>query len=336
MVVKKILNQLTAARIKKEIKSVENIKLPIKIQKILENYYKISRSDRKMYVWKWLYRTAEIGIPPIIDKKYQNSLIEVKFLIFFFTGLLDDIADKKYLRNKKLLDNILKALLNSTHTNQSRLNYEERKYIQFTIKTFFTIKNILKEYPRYKEFRNIFEYDIAQLLNSIRYAYLVNENPYLINKPEYWLYLSHNMTVMINFTIDLMCSQKFSNKDLGRLREIGLDVQKMMRIANWLSTWEREFCEGDYTSGIFAEALDIRLFTIDDLLNRKKLRIIKKIKHSRIERYLLQEWEDIYYKIDKSINKTESANLKEMIIYFKKISRILLFYHLSCGATKNL
>ena len=46
-------------------------------------------------------------------------------------------------------------------------------------------------------------------------------------KTEYWLYISCNMTVMLNLTIDLMCSPKFDIRNLNRLRTIGWEVQKV-------------------------------------------------------------------------------------------------------------
>jgi len=330
MIIEKILKQLTPERIKKEVEAVQKTNLPPEIQQLLREYKKVSQSDRKEYVWKWLYRTANIVILPTIEKKYRKSLANIKFLIFFFTGLLDDIADKNKLQNKKLLKELLKVPFNATSIQFGHLNQKEKTYIKFALKVFKKIGNTFKKYPRYKEFEEILAYDITQLLNTIKYSYLVNRNLYLINKTEYWLYMPHNMTVMINITIDLMCSPKFNIRHLGKLRELCWEIQKIMRIANWLGTWEREIYDSDFTSQVFGYAIDEGIITSDDFQKKDKSNIISKIKSADIEKSLLKEWEKIYWKIDR-------MNLQKSIIKSsKKISEMLLIYHLSSGTTRDL
>jgi len=80
MIIEKILKQLTPERIKKEIEAVKAVGLPPELQKWVKEYEKVG--DRDEYVWKWLYRTANISILPLVDENYRKSLANIKFLIF--------------------------------------------------------------------------------------------------------------------------------------------------------------------------------------------------------------------------------------------------------------
>lgn len=325
MIIEKILKQLTPEWCKKEVELMGRTKLPHYFLKWLREYNKFNPpKDRNKYLWKWLYRTVKLGVLPIIDKKYKKSLPRMKILIILFVALLDDIPDRYNLQNKKLLNELLKVPFDATSIKFNQLNQKERGYVRFTIKVFRHIKSNLKKYPRYKEFRDIFEYDITQFLNTIRYSYLVNKNPCLMNKTEYWVYLCHNMQIMISVTVDLMCSSRFNIRELGIMREIVWEMQKMARVNNWITTWEREVKDRDFTSGVFPYAISSQNLNFEDILKMKRDKtLIKKIKKFNIEKMLLKEWERGYWKIERLGAKMESINVKEIL----KISEILFFYH---------
>jgi len=328
-IVEKILKKLTPKRIKKEIETIEKIKLPPDLQKWVKEYEKVRERDR--FFWKWLYRANQLIVFPETTKKYQKSLRKTKTLFNMFLALLDDVADRT--RNKKLLKELLKVPFESDYIKISHLNQKEGNYLKFAKKLWARIYKTIKAYPRHKDLKEIFEYDVAQMLNAMNYANLVNQDPYLINETEYWIYLSHNMQAIINLMMDLICSPKFNLKKIGLFREIAWESQKMARIGNWVSTWEREIIDKDFTSGVFVYAIQKGVVTPKELTqNRKTSSVMMRVKrfNLNIKKTLLKRWEKSYKKIGKL---GKQANLKNVEIFQRRLEK-LLFMHLSSQGYK--
>lgn len=328
MIIEKILKQLTPERVKKEIDEIQKVKLPPELQKWIKEYERIGKRNR--FFWQWLYRANQLIIFPGIAKKYQISLRSTKTLFNMFLSLLDDIADRT--RNKKLLNELLRIPFESDYVKTSNLNSKEKRYLKFAKKLWKHIKKKIRTYPRYKELKEVFKYDVTQMLNGMKYANLINKNPYLINVTEYWLYLSHNMQAVINLTLDLLCFPKFDLKKLGTFREIAGESQKMARVGNWVSTWEREIEEKDFTGWIFAYAIQRRAITHEVLRQHKNEKVFLMIKHLKpdADKILFRQWEKSYKKIG---DLGKSSNLNNIEVFQQGLER-LLFMHLSSQGYK--
>jgi len=164
----------------------------------------------------------------------------------------------------------------------------------------------------------------------MRFAYLVNKNKYIINDIEAIVYSSHNMQAIIDIMLDLMCYKKFNLKELGLVRKIAWKVQEMARIGNWISTWEREINEDDFTSGIFALALENKIINFDRLKKEDKIKIINKIKKAKIKEKFLKQWLENYRFIKKLSLKIKSINFKKFFSGLEK----LIFFHLASKGYK--
>ncbi len=309
MVINKILRQITLERVKKENEEIRKIELPAEIEKWIKEYEKLG--ERNKYLWKWMYKSVQVITSPTVHGKYKKSLWVVKTLIIMFITLLDDIADKT--RNKTLLNELLKIPLAQADIKLNRLNRKERRYVVSAIGLWNHIMKTIRTYPRYPEFKDLFEYDMVPVMDEMKYSFLVNKNIYLINRIEYWLFLPYNMQSFVSYTVDLMCSPSFKIKDLRVLREIIWFLQKMAKIGNWLSTWERELREKDFTSGIFAEALDSGTLKTNKLAPQKTSIIAQKIKNAKTERILFKEWEKCYNEIKELNKKIKITNKKEIL-----------------------
>jgi len=316
MAIEKILKQLTPERIEKEIEAVQKVKLPPELQKWVKEYEKVG--DRDEFIWKWIYSAIQLITLPIVDKKYKNSIWRIKtYVLVIFDILLNDVADRS--KNKRLLNELLKIPFSEKNIKLNYLTKKEKKYLAFTKRFWECTFSQIKRCPRYEELKEIFNYDIAQIIIANQYDYLIAKYHYLINKTENWLYSPCTMGGMLCGTIDVMCSSKFDIKELGVMREVLWEAQKMARIGNWISTWKREIGENDFTSGVFVYALDLDILNNNELKKRNESKISKKIKNSKIEERLLEEWLQSYKKIDRFRRKLKSVDIKEFINGLEKL-----------------
>lgn len=323
MVIRKILKKLTPEKIKKEIEAIQRVKLPPELQKWVGEYEKVG--ERPYFSFPWIYRIVQVIVFPATRKKYKEELWVTKTLIFMFNILLDDVADKT--RNKELLDKLLDISFGKPLIKSGQLNQKEKQYFKFAVRLWNYINKTIRKYPRYKEFKDLFKYDHQQYINAMKYAYLINTNHNLINSSELWIYLSHGMQVFPIMDVDLMCS-KLRTQDLGRIREIAWHFQKMARIGNWVSTWEREIKDGDFTSGIWAYALEKDIVKIGDLKRENESKLINKIRNSQIEETLLKEWEDSHCEIARLSKKFSRKELRKDLKKFLSGIEKLIFFHL--------
>ncbi len=328
MIIEKILKQLTPERIKKEIDEIQKIKLRPELKRWIKEYEKVG--ERSSFIWKWTYLGMKRVTLPSVVKKYRKSVWIIKTISIILNVLIDDLADKR--KNKKLLEValIICSPWTDVQINFSEFLQKDKDYLDLIEKLWKFLNRTIKTYPRYKEFKEFFLYDYQQFLNSMKYSYLINKNPHSINSTECEIYSAHNMQVIIALTIDLMCSSRFNNRELGVFREIGWKAQHMGRIGNSITTWGREVHENDFSSEIFAYSIEKGIVSIKDLEKGNKEKFIKKIKKSNTEKYFLKRWEEYYNDIEKLSKKIKSINVKKLLLGLES----LMIMHLSSKGLK--
>ncbi len=212
-----------------------------------------------------------------------------------------------------MLTAILNILLNpDKNQNLFLFNKKDRKYLALIKGLWKFIQMDIKTYPRYKEFKDIFYYDIRQFLNTALYSQLINTKQEFINLVEHEAYSHHNMQGMVCLDIDLMCSPTFDIKEAGLFREVSWITQQMGRIDNLIVTWQKEIYENDFTSGVFAYSIKNNIIKVDDLKKSKEM-VIKQIQTSRTEEYFLKQWEDYYKKLTYLAKSIHSVNIRKII-----------------------
>lgn len=315
MVVEKILKQLTPERIKKEIEAIQKIKLPPDLQKWVIEYNKVGERDE--FIWKWAYRSIPMVTLSNILKKYQNPIRNVKFLIIMFIILLDDVADK--MKNERLLNELLKIPSRENEIKYKHLDKLEKKYLNFVQEIWHDIQKVIRKFPYYQKVKKTFKFDIEIfLINAIYYGYLINTNHYLINKVEYQERFSYNIQGFLNLDLDLMCCYNEFEEEIGDLREIAWRSQRLAQMMNWISTWEREIKENDFSSGIFAFALNKKILSIDKLEKKYSKSIIDRIKKANLEKEIINECDEEYYNIKLVGKKIRKNVVNEFILSLKE------------------
>ena len=314
-VVSKILKSLTPERIKKEIEAVQKVELPPDLEKWVKEYEKVG--ERNPIIWLLMYKTIETISFPIVSGEYNKTLQNTKFLLMMFNILLDDVVDE--VQNRRLAEEIQKIPFEADRINFNFFSGKEKEYLIFSIEVWGTLFDSIKQCPRYEGSKDLFRFDILQVLNSMKFVCLINENPYLINETEYSMYFPCSILGMVYTTLNLMCSPGFDIQELGIIRRITWEAQDMVRIGNWVGTWEREIQGKDYTSGIFAYLVDSNILTIDKLVKKNSIEIIKRIKESQIEGHFLKEWEKHYKKVKNLGTKAKSLNAQNLLFQLEKV-----------------
>jgi len=319
-----ILKQITPEVVEKEVERIKKVKLPPKLEKCVEEYEKVG--DRDRFLWKGLYAFAPYGSLPGVMDEYWQSVLETKIISMIFVTLADDLVDKH--RNKKLFNEISGIPFNTDFKIDKKLPLNQQGYLENAWRIWNVLEKEIKKYPHYEEFEELLKFDYQQVLNSLKFGYLLNKNLYLLNYSECKTYLPYNMQVFVNCDFDIMCLSGFDIKELGVLREIISRSQIMARIANCLSTWERELEENDFSSFVFVYAVKNGIVNTRELKKRNKDEIRRKIKLSDCQEYLLDEWNKSYDEIRNLTKKIKSVNISQ---YLKGSETILSIYIINKG-----
>jgi len=221
--------------------------------------------QRNRFLWKWCLEGVSLTTLPCVDPQLRDTNNVTKVLGVVLDVLLDDVADQS--GQESFLEQLLHIPYATTPLTFTEFSAAQQAYADTVRRVWATIQARAQHYPRYREFQALLRYDYRQLLNAMRYSHLVNGDPHLLNLVEHDLYLPHNMHMMVSGTLDLMCSPGFDRAELGKLREVLWNAQCMGRIGNLVTTWEREVGDRDFTSGVFARALQQGVVTVQQLLD---------------------------------------------------------------------
>lgn len=267
----------------------------MRLEEFIRQYNLVGVRKNSTFLFNWLYNVYTKTYLPCIDIIYKESLAINKTKLTIFDVLIDDLSDNCKVRNKRVLELFMQIPWNR------RKKYKNR-YLEFGRIVWNSCINSIKKYPRFKEFKDIFYFDLRQVLNSMEYSFLVNTYG-ISNYIEDKIYLPHGCMVILHCDMDLMCSRNFDIKELRDMRVIFHLAQKVAHVGNMLNTYPKEILEKDLSSPIIS--LAIRKNIIDEELNLNDLQKIKNLEilfKNKVELYL--------EKIKKYENKIKSVNIK--------------------------
>lgn len=292
--------------------TIDEVDLPDRVLKFVEEYEAMG-GDRDRFVWKWIYSLFPSFTLSSVPQRHIEEVRTQKTVFTIFITLLDDVAERY--GDSWTFDQIYRTVRWPQVETEEREDVDSA-VVEFADRLWTDFEDTLTEAPRYEEFRGVFRYDLRQALNAMDYSRLLNERPSIANLNGAKHYDSHNMVMFPYADIDIMYSPTFEQTDLGVLRELIWDLQKMARIGNWLTTWEREIDEGDYTAGIIVYAIQNGLVTRDELESagpEGRAAVIDRIKTYRIEDLFLAEWKQLHQKVKDRGLKAKSVDLDAFV-----------------------
>ena len=271
---------------------------------------------RDEYLWKWLARSFRfVTLDSVPDERVERVCTHKSILSMYVT-LVDDLADR--FRDEASFREASKIPFEQERTDFERPDVRT-EYLRFLQEVWDTTESLLDMAERESEFRPFFEFDLRQALNAMDYERLANDRPEMMNTTEMLQYAPHNMVMLAAADIDMMYSPSIDRDELSRIRETVHRGQKLVRISNWASTWEREIEEGDVTSAMFTEAIARGLLTRRDL---ERLRdgdgpdsetLVARFEEQGLEEQLLDRWDLEYSKLNSEVPSADSVDLEAFI-----------------------
>lgn len=242
--------------------------------------------ERGAYLWRWCLYAVDIVTLSTVEPSLWGTVRDIKFLIGMFNCLIDDVVDEA--RNHRFFRSLMRLIQGGEPHGETP---EEVKLAGFAKELWEEIWKRSNELPRSEEFEALLRFDLHQLCNTIEHSDLTLQMPELLNPVEHDMYTPHGMMVTVAGTVDLMGSRTFDKSDLSVLRTVLWHAESMARIGNILSTWEREIPAGDFTSGVFMEAMWRGVIRSDELRSDNESWLIEKIIGSQIESDFLKRWD---------------------------------------------
>jgi hypothetical protein len=305
----------TAERVQQEISFVLNKTLTDDLSYWANEYSKVGH--RNMYLWKWCHQGVMVTTLSCVAPEHFANVCDTKVMGVILDVLLDDIADRK--GDDGLLESLTSLTINGPRPTFTGYPAKQRAYAEFTVAVWDAIVERARRYPFFETYAKVLDYDYQQLWNVMQYSHLANEHIELLNLAEHDLYTPHNMHMIISSTLDLMCSPGFDRTEWGAVRDAAWHGQCMGRIGNLTTTWERELGDADYSSGVYASALNSGDLTIEQLRAGNRDEIKRAIVEGNHEVKFLRQWQDHRRYLLSRVPHVRSVDLGKLVAGLERL-----------------
>lgn len=269
-------------------RTIDTVTLPATVREFADEYDRVV-GERDRFLWKWIHNLFDEFTLSSVARDAMDTARERKTLLTILITTLDDLAERD--GGDAVFGRAQQVPFSSVDTAGDA---PERRVVSFLADLWAEIESGLQAAPRYAEFAGLFEYDLRQTINAMEYSRVLNDNPAMANRAEAERYDAYNMAMFPYACVDLMYSPTFDRTELGALRSLLCDLQQMARIGNWLTTWERELAEGDFSSGISVCAIRRGVITPAEVVNADEATVealVDRIKTHGIESEFTREWQ---------------------------------------------
>ncbi|MFP9192413.1 hypothetical protein [Natronosalvus vescus] len=296
------------------LENIDRCSLPAHLTEVIDAYEAVG-GERDRFLWQWLYYVFPTIELSCVEPDASQQVREVKFLASMYVVVLDDLAEaakdqRTFQEASKIPFDHLEPDIDDPAVDADR--------VAFAVAVWERVMATLESAPRGSTFEDVFLFDIAQTHTAIEYSALVNRHLELATVESITAYDSYNMMLFTYADIDLCFGPAFDRNEIGSLRRITRRAQMMARIGNWVTTWERELREGDYSSGVVIAALE------DGVVSREQVRAcgddaetteacIDAIADAGIESRFLHQWDTHYQEIKRLAPALESVDVDALL-----------------------
>jgi hypothetical protein len=245
-----------------------------------------------------------------VTPAFEDSLCVTKTKFTIFDVLIDDAADSPHVRDERLFKQLLRVPFERGLIETGELNKAQHEYVNVARKIWADAYKEIQTYPRFDEFKDVFEFDITQVLNAMRYGFFVNTRPWAANALESDVYDHHSMLIIVQGTLDLMCSPTFDIHELPRVRKALYFAQKAGKLGNLYNTYPREIAELDVSTAPVIWYMEKKGWTperVREVLNANGGRI------PEIDKKIALMWEASYKKVALFSESIKSIDMRDFL-----------------------
>lgn len=267
-----------------------------------------SVGQRGRFLWQWCLKGVRMTTLPSVEPELRNHVVETKLLGILFCSLIDDIADRE--QDAEMLEMAIAA--SSNQWASERLEFwtgRRRTYLEMISSVWNEVWTRCQGYPRFANFEALLRFDNEQVMSAMRYALLSNQCPGMLSVIEHDLYQPNNMQMIFMASVDLCASPDFNADELGIAREVFWHAQRMGRIGNMITTWEREVLDRDFTSGIFAFAVHRGILSASDLRSLPAHEIMGLLEENDCQQHFIREWKRHHHQMLQKLKRVKSIDL---------------------------
>lgn len=304
------------------IREVKGTELPSPVVELSEEYDR-RVGERNEFLWKWIHNLFDAFTLPCVPSESWEKVKTTKTVFTMFITVLDDLADRP--SGGETFEQARRIPYDTDAVNYDAPGVET-EILEFAELLWNEVNTALTDAPCYNEHRDMLRFDLRQAINTMGYAQVLNGNREMANLAESRHYGPFNMVMFPYADIDLMWTPRFDRSELGELRHLLLDLQKMARIGNWVTTWERELFEDDYSAGVVVEALERDIISYED----DPETAIEAIQDNEIQEQFEAEWQSRYYEALSHDYGIESFEVNELI----EGMRTVMEHHLASQGQK--
>jgi len=325
--------------------SVRDHELPPVLHDLVAEYQSFDGA-RPWFIWRWVHQLAPKNTMPVVDDAHHEAVATNKTMLVLFITILDDLLENQ--SDYETFETICRCVRPSGRPSDiqpaeqsvdeaAEASVVDESYVAFARTVWETLLERLERSPSFDRYAPLFRFDVRQIITAIEYSALVIERPELATSTDLRHYEIHNMGMNSYLDIDLMHTSADYTDDLEALRAVIDPAQRMARIGNWLSTWERELRQGDISSGVVIAALERGLVDNEQFSGPESgtggdpvERAIDRIRDSGIEAELLEEWNDEYRRLVSLSDRVDVVDVTPFVEGTKDVLR----YHLASRGFK--
>jgi hypothetical protein len=276
----------------------------------IQRYNQVGK--RGEFLWKWCLTNCKLVTLPCVDRVYRDHLADTKLVHLVFLCLVDDIVDE-------LRDHQMFTAVRALTQGQGRhvligFDRERRRYLELVHASWLELWSRMEQYPRWGEFCDDIRFDYDGVIRCLWHSLRVNLSPARINVAEHDIHQPANMAMVYMAMLDLTCSPEFDVAELGIAREIFLHGQMMGRVGNTIATWERELRVRDFSSGMFAYAVDAGVLNASELVTLPTEELAERIQESAVGEQVLRVWRVHHEKMAAKIERVKSVDLHPYLV----------------------